>query len=255
VLRACVPAWAGEGVSRTGEEFAGLARQRSSWLIPLGVFFVTACLSAVVFAYYFAPGRPGLGAELPDPTDATRPLALSIGETRFRVPANYVLLASARKGGELEQLGLVAMLPDFRGYSMDAAEEFSANGANSSAVMLTLKLAATPILEQDRLDRIYLMQVLDSAGQAGLFGLKQYAFRPESGYHSEDLFVGSTQAGPVVLLCDRPDADTPSPNCMRDTSLSGELALSYRFKRARLAEWQSIDAGVRKLLSGFVVKN
>jgi len=242
-------------VSRTGEEFAGLARQRSSWLIPLAVFFVTACLSAVVLAYYFAPGPPGLGAELPLPTDATRPLALNVGETRFRIPANYVLLASARRGGSLEQVAMAAMVPDFRGYSLDAAEEFSANAPSSSVVMLTLKPSPTPITEQDRLDRIYLMQVVDSAGQAGLFGLKQYAFRPESGYHSEDLFVGSTEAGPVVLLCDRPDADTPSPNCMRDTSFQGELGLSYRFKRARLAEWQTIDAGIRTLLGGFVAKN
>ncbi len=241
-------------MSRTGEDFAGLARQRSSWLIPLVAFFVTSCLSAVVLAYYFAPGPPGLGAELPYPTDATRPLALSVGETRFRVPANYVLLASARRGGSLQQLAMAAMLPDFHGYSMDAADKFSANEPDSPVIMMTLKVASTAITEQDRLDRIYLMQVVDSAGQTGPFGLKHYAFRAESGYHTEDLFVGSTEAGTVVLLCDRQDDDMPSPNCMRDMPFAGGLAVAYRFKRARLAEWQTIDSGLRQLLNGFLVK-
>src|SRR5688572_3108924 len=74
---------AGGLMVRARSEFGGLTKRRSGWFAPAVAFFVTACLSAVAFAYYFAPGPPGLGEELPEPTDATRPVALAIGATRF----------------------------------------------------------------------------------------------------------------------------------------------------------------------------
>ena len=86
-------------MSHAGEEFGEPTKRRSGWLIPLAVFFVTACLSALVLAYYFAPAPPGLAQEQPAPTDANRPVALSLGSTGLRIPANYILLASARRGG------------------------------------------------------------------------------------------------------------------------------------------------------------
>ncbi len=104
----------GGQMSRAGDEFGGLAQQRSSWLIPLVVFFVTACLSAIVLAYYFAPGPPGLGQEMPSPTDTTRPVTLTLGPQHFRIPANYILLSSARRGGALNELSMAAVLPEFR---------------------------------------------------------------------------------------------------------------------------------------------
>jgi len=242
-------------MSRAGDEFSGLAQRRSSWLIPLVVFFVTAGLSAIVFAYYFAPGPPGLGEEMPSPTDATRPVAVTLGPQRFRIPANYVLLSSARRGGSLNELAMAAVLPGLQGYSLSAAQDFAANAPDSHIVTIMVKSSPIPAPEQERLDRIYLMQVVDSGGQIGPFGLKQYSFRPDSGYHAEDLFVGSTEAGPMVLLCDRVSPETPSPNCLRDMSLGQSLALSYRFKRAQLAQWRTIDSGLRGLLSGFFDKN
>src|SRR6266446_164933 len=95
-------------MSHAGEEFGGPARRRSGWLIPLAVFFVTACLSALVLAYYFAPAPPGL-------------------------------------------------------------------------------------------ERVYLSQIENPKGQPGPYGLRQYAFRADSGYHDQDLFVGSDTAGSMVL--------------------------------------------------------
>src|SRR5665213_1399868 len=105
--------------------FGGGGKPHSGWLIPLAVFFVTACLSALVLAYYFAPTPPGLGQELPAPTDATKRIALSLGPARFHVPANFILLASARKGGPLSQLAMAARLPDFAGYTLGAAQDFT----------------------------------------------------------------------------------------------------------------------------------
>ena len=241
-------------MSQAGEEFGGPARRRSGWLIPLAVFFVTACLSALVLAYYFAPAPPGLAQEQPAPTDATRPVGLSLGSTQLRIPANYILLASARRGGAANELALIAMLPDLQGYTLGAAQDLTANAPDSRVVNLMLKIVQGLLPEQERLERVYMTQVENPKGQLGPYGLRQYAFRADSGYHDQDLFVGSDTAGPMVLLCTKLASDIPSPSCLRDMPLGNGLALSYRFKRAHLAQWRAIDTRIRALMGAFVEK-
>ena len=239
---------------RRGNDDGLLAKERSGWLIPLGVFFVTACLSALVLAYYFAPGPAALGRELPSPTDAKRRIALSVGKAGFHIPGNYLPYPSTRNGGARPEVTLVAFLPDLSGYSLGVADEFDANAPDSPVLFVTLKNSRIPLADEQRLARIYLPQVQDSDGQDGPFGLRQYAFRPESGYRNQDLFFGASDFGPASLLCDKPDEDTPSPNCLRDFPFGNGLAISYRFKRERLSAWRQIDKAVRVLVEGFTDK-
>jgi hypothetical protein len=241
-------------MSHASEEFAGPAKRRSGWVIPLTVFFVTACLSALVLAYYFAPAPPGLAQEQPAPTDANRPIELALGFTHLRIPANYILLASARRGGVMNELALIALLPDFQGYTLGAAQDLTANAPDSRIINLMLKSDQTLLPEGERLDRIYMAQVENPKGQVGPYGLRQYAFRADSGYHDQDLFVGTGSQGPIVLLCTKLASDIPSPNCLRDLPLRTGLALSYRFKRAQLSQWRTMDTRIQALLDAFVEK-
>jgi hypothetical protein len=141
-------------MSRTGDRLSTLAKRRSGWLIPLAVFFITACLSALLLAYYFAPARPGRADEEPAPTDATRTIALSIGSLALRIPANYILMARPRRGGPMPDIALIAMLPDLQGYTLGAAPDLSSNAPDSRVVHIVLK-SGNPILpEQERLERI-----------------------------------------------------------------------------------------------------
>ena len=242
-------------MDRARGDFGGLAKQRSGWFAPAIAFFVTACLSAVVFAYYFAPGPPGLGAELPEPTDATRPVALTVGTMRFRIPANYVLLASARRGGNLREVALAAMLPRLDGYSLASAKDFAGNTPESPIVNLRIRSGQAPLPEAQRLDRIYRLQVDDPEGERQADGLTRFSFRQESGYRGQELFTGAIDGQPIVILCDRVAADTPAPNCLRDVPFGEGLGLSYRFKRAHLGRWRDIDSAVRGLVNGFVERN
>src|SRR4051812_40859352 len=182
-------------MSRTSDRVSTLAKRRSGWLIPLAVFFVTACLSALVLAYYFAPARPGRAAEEAAPTDATRTIAVSVGSLALRVPANYILTAGARRGGAMTEIALIAMLPDLQGYTLAAAPDLPSNPPDSRVVHIVLKSGKPILPERERLERIYLPQVEDAKGKPGPFGLRQYAFRADSGYHDQDLFVGTTDAG------------------------------------------------------------
>jgi hypothetical protein len=205
-------------------------------------------------AYYFAPGPPGLGEELPEPTDATRPEALTIGPTRFRIPANYVQLASARRGGALSEVSLAAMLPRLDGFSLATAKDFAGHSPDSPIVVMQIR-NDPPLPEAQRLERIYRLQIADPQGERQGDGLMRYSFRQASGYRAQELFAGAIDGQSIVILCDRLAADTPAPNCLRDIPFGNGLGLSYRFKRAHLARWREIDTVVRGLVNGFIERN
>ncbi|MBV8978669.1 MAG: hypothetical protein JO261_06655 [Alphaproteobacteria bacterium] len=228
-----------------------LVRRRSGWLIPLAVLLAITALSALFLLYYLAPTAPPLFSEQVSPNSSTDVVALEVGGVKLWIPQNYLQYDSARRGGRHREVALFAMLPDLSGWSNWNAGAFADNGPNSSIVYLTIRVQDSVMSERERLERIYLAYVADPMGEAGPFGLTKYAFRPDSGYHREDLFVGHTAGGPVVLRCERLGPDVSSPKCLRDMPLKGSVGVSYRFKRSKLAHWRDIADGVDGLLAGF----
>src|SRR5208282_6698019 len=99
------------------EDFDDTIRQRSGWLIPIGVFAVTAVLSAMVLLFYLAPTPASFIEEHPAPTARTDQITLSVKGVAFKIPANYILYKTARQGGPRKDVALIAFYPDFRGYS------------------------------------------------------------------------------------------------------------------------------------------
>ncbi|HEY2444472.1 MAG TPA: hypothetical protein VGI20_01870 [Rhizomicrobium sp.] len=232
-------------------DFGGQVKERSGWLVPIAVFIVTALLSAFFLAYYLAPNPSSLIEEHPQPTSHTDPTQLRIGGISFAIPANYLLYASARRGGVRREVALYAALPDFRGYSDAESQVFSENGADSPIVHLLIREEQFGIPEAVRLQRVYLNDVDDVRGRKGQFGLVQYAFREDSGYRGEDLFVGRTEGDIVVMRCVRFSVELPGPSCLRDVPLARGVAVSYRFKRSHLAKWREIAEGAGKLIASF----
>ncbi|MGH6872679.1 MAG: hypothetical protein ACREHE_14350 [Rhizomicrobium sp.] len=227
-------------------------RQRSGWLIPAAVFIVTAALSALILLYYLVPTPNSFIEEHPQPTSRADPVSLSVNGLKFVIPANYIRYASARQGGAMKEVALQARLPDFAGYSDWHASDFDDAGADSPVVYFLIRDDPLTLTEAERLKRIYLSYVADTTGKAGPFGLTQYTFRDDSGYRGEDLFVGQTTGGLVVLRCVRLSAQVQNPTCLRDTRLGHHVALNYRFMRSHLSDWQDIATGTDKLMKSFM---
>ena len=240
-------------MSRRDSEFDGQVQERSGWLLPIAVFVVTAVLSAFFLLYYLAPNPGSFIEEHARPTSRRDAVKLWIGGIPFTIPANYLPYAGGRKGGARKEVALYAALPDFRGYSDTDSPIFSANNAGSPIVYMLIREEAFNLPEAIRLQRIYLNDVVDGRGRKGLFGLVQYEFRDDSGYRGEDLFVGQTGRGVVVMHCVRLSQNVPSPSCLRDMVLARGVALSYRFKRSQLANWRSIATGADRLVASFRV--
>jgi len=226
-------------------------RKRSGWVIPLGVFLVTFALSALILLYYLAPTAPNFFDEQASPTSRTDVIALRVHGLKLWIPANYLQYESSRHGGAQKDIALFALLPDASGWSNRLASAFSDNTADSAVVYLLIRDERLNLTEADRLSRIYLSYVTDAKGKPGPFGLTQFTFRDDTGYRNEDLFVGSTPTGPILLRCARFAPTVSSPGCMRDTPIAHNVAISYRFKRAHLAQWREIGKVVGGLIAGF----
>lgn len=229
-------------------------RQRSGWLIPIAVFVVTAGLSALFLLYYLAPAPNSLIEEHPSPTSRTDAVSISVGKLTLKVPANYILYRSARSGGVRKTLELYATYPDFHGFTDESAQIFAGNATDSPVIYMLIREDQIIISEEQKLQRIYLNYVADPVGKPGPFGLTQYAFRDDSGYRGEDLFVGQGAKGPIVMRCVRFSQSVQSPSCLRDTRLAHGVSLTYRFKRANLGRWREIAGGVDTLLRSFMAK-
>lgn len=226
-------------------------RRHSGWTIPLSLFAVTAALSAGLLLYYLRPSAPSLFKEQAAPTSRSDLVALSVNGRPFRIPANYLMYDSARTGGEHREIALFALLPDLSGWSNWAADEFAGNTPDSRVVYLTIRQDRLGLKEADKLARVYSDYVADRRGTDGPYGLRQYAFRADSGYRSDDLFVGQTEAGPVLLRCVKVAPEVPSPSCLRETLVAPGVSLAIRFKRAHLSEWRDIAARTDKLIANF----
>jgi len=226
-------------------------RKRSGWWLPLGVFVVTFILSAMFLLLYLAPTGSSLFEEQVVPTSRSDRIALKVHGRAFQIPANYLLYASARQGGDRSEIALFALLPEMSGWSNWSADQFDSNAPDSRAIFLTIRKERVGLSEADRLGRVYLGYVTDVHGRPGPYGLRQYEFRDDSGYHNEDLFVGETAKGPMVLRCVQLSHDVPSPSCLRDMLIAPGVSLSTRFKRAHLSEWREIGANTDKLIASF----
>jgi hypothetical protein len=237
-------------MSQTGGEQAEI-HQHSGWLIPLGLALVILALCGVFLLYDLRPGA-GLFRNVA-PTANASVVRVSVRGIPFTVPGNYLDSRSSRRGGDLDVMTLSALLPDMRGYSAAEAGLFLSNAADSPVVHLILRGDTDSLSTADRLARIYMPYVTQPAGAAAEFGLTRYTFRDGTGYDRNDLYVGDSGKGQMLLLCERPAPDLPSPNCLAiDRPVARGVTLSYRFKLAQLSGWHDIAQGVDRLVGGFM---
>lgn len=229
-------------------------RKRSGWLIPLAVIAVTIILSAFFLLYYLFPTPPPLFAEQQSPTSDTSIVEVDVNGLKLWIPANYTEFESTRHGGVRREVALFAILPDLAGWSNWNAGDFDDNSPKSPVVYMPIREDKVNLSETERMQRIYLAYSVDPKGQPGPYGLTQYTFRSDSGYRAEDLFVGNTDSGLMVLHCAKLGPDVPSPNCWRDLKIAKGVSVTYRFKRAKLSHWRDIADGVAKLMTTFQQK-
>lgn len=220
----------------------------SGWLIPAAFLFAVLLLCGLLLGWYLRPGPRAPGG----PTGQSDLVPVRIGALSLEIPANYIQNPAARAGGEQDSLALAALFPSWEGYSPDMARQFQDNAADSGLVRILLRADGNAMDAATRLARIYRAWLIAPEGVEGLFGLRQYSFAGNSGYEKSDLFVGGNGDKLLLMLCERPAANLPSPNCQAtDRPLAKGASYSFRFKRAYLSRWREVSSGVDALIARF----
>ena len=222
--------------------------QHSGWLVPLGLFGVIVALSGFFLLYYLRP--PPAPFRDNRPTAAATMVHLMVRGISLHIPARFIEARAIRAGGDRDTVSLFAALPDMRGYTEAEDNLFAGNAPDSPVVHILIRAEANGMDTQSRLARIYMPYIAEPKGEQAPFGLTRYAFRADSGYGRNELYVA--KSGGPLLLCEQPAQDLPSPNCLAiDRPIAQGIGLTYRFKRAHLARWQAVAAGVNRLISDF----
>jgi hypothetical protein len=223
--------------------------RHSGWLIP-GVFlFAVLLLSGLLLGWYLRPGSRSVSAS----TSQSTPVKITLRGVSLAIPANYIESSTARAGGDMDAVTLAVLFPSWHGYSDAEAGSFSGNAPDAPVIRVSLHSDPNNLDGRGRLNRIYMPHIANR--ETGPWGLTQYSFSRGSGYDGNDLFAGEYARGLVLLLCERATSEFSSPNCLAvDQPLAWNLSYSYRFKRAYLARWQEISAGVDALIARFEIK-
>ncbi len=232
-------------------------KQESSWRYPIGIFAATLVLCAIFLYYYVGPSYEEFKGDLPSPAITEEPIALDIAGHTFAPAANYTVYPRARRGGARDEVSLYALWPTMDGYSPAHRREFVDNDPKTRRIYITVSTRKAKITEAERIDVLYMPNVIDRRGVRTPYQLTKFSFMerradvPTSGYSDTELFVGAdADENILALFCYKEQEDIPSPECWRTYEYSNGVEVNYRFKRPYLPEWKAIDAEVRAYVAG-----
>ena len=176
---------------------------------------------------------------------------LAIGPEQLIIPGNMLRSARTRNGGPVERADLALYWPGLAGYSEPRADIFKESGPSSPIVYATIAARDEPLDATGRLDEVYSRFFVDKPlpGPEGLVGRR---LSEDSGYGSEIVYFMPSEPRPFVARClADATADVPA-TCLRDVNFGRGLSVLYRFNRDLLKDWRTLDAGVQKLVAGFL---
>jgi hypothetical protein len=227
-------------------------KRHSGWRWPVLIALGIALFGAMFLLFYLGPTPGDITGVNPKFTAESTPVQLTVQNTSFVIPANFIQLPKMREGGQQEAVEMQALLPDLMPYSADQAEAFADTTASSKILSMDLRPTKVALTEEQRLQRVYFTKTKDREGIRADNGLTSYEFQEESGYDNQLLYVGQdSRGGTAVLLCEKPSSEVTAPECWRDVDVAGGLVLKYRFKRGFLPKWKDIDRRAVELIGSF----
>jgi hypothetical protein len=226
----------------------GLSHHRPLVLLAcsiLLIFAIGGLTRTVIEVYHDAMVLTGLTAD-------RTPVSLAIGAEELAIPANMIRSDRTRRGGPVERADLALYWPTLDGYTDDLADAFRNDGPDAPIIYATISTRDERLDATGRLDEVYSRFFIDKPlpGPAGLVGRK---LKPESGYGGEIIYFMPSEPRPFVARCLAEATPEMPATCLRDVNFGRGLSVLYRFNRDLLADWRNLDAGMQKLVGGFLV--
>ena len=158
---------------------------------------------------------------------------ISVRGLRLHIPARYIESRAARGGGDQDLVPLFAALPDMRGYSDAEAALFAGNAADSPVVHLLIRADTNGLDAQTGWSASTCPTSSIPRAKPAPFGLTRYAFRADSGYGRDDLYVGNGRESAVAVRAPGPGPSQPQlPGDRPADRAGGQPVLSLQARPA-----------------------
>jgi hypothetical protein len=217
---------------------------RSDWLraghmLPVALAVAVTLGAVTLVAYLLWPTWATVGSDGPGR------LPVSVGGTLFNVPVSAIRMKIQRHSGPQERVDLNFSYP-----SLQPPEAQKHVGADDvveemtqpiDRIFLSISAHHDSLAPEARVRSIY-PRYLEPASTPGPDGLAMRAFRAETPYGGEDLYLANTPA--LTARCTR-DASTPGM-CLSERRIDG-ADLMFRFPRNWLAQWQDVAGAMDRL--------
>lgn len=181
------------------------------------------------------------------------PVRLIVAGEPMVIPANMIRFRSERRGGPVDKVDLLFHWPSLEGFSEARSEDFRDAAQTAPLVFVTISSRDSTLDSNARLDALYsrFFTGPDIEGPANLSGR---ALTSESGYGGEIVFYAKGGSQPFVARCIAEQTPEIPATCIRDVKVGQGLSMLYRFNRAYLPDWKSMDDRLRRLTSQFFRK-
>jgi hypothetical protein len=214
------------------------ARDWHGHMIPIMAASAVAAAAIALVAYLL---WPTWGIES---SSSPERLPVSVGATLFNVPPTAIRMKIQRHSGPQERIDLSFAYPSLE--PPDGAKHVSADTVEEAPqpidrIFLSIAAHHDSLAPDMRLRTIY-PRYLEQASTPGQDGLTMRAFRDNTPYGNEDLFVANTPR--LMARCTR-DAATPGM-CLSERRIDG-ADLTFRFPRSWLAQWRDVSNAMNRL--------
>jgi len=207
-------------------------------VIPIMVASAVTAGAIALVAYLLWPTWGAEGSSSPER------LPVSVGGTLFNVPSAAIRMKIQRHSGPQERIDLSFAFPSLE--PPEAAKHVSADAVEEAMqpidrIFLSIAAHHDSLAPDMRLRTIY-PRYLEQASTPGQDGLTMRAFRNNSPYGNEDMFLANTPG--LTARCTR---DTTTPGmCLSERRIDG-ADLTFRFPRSWLAQWRDISDAMDRL--------
>lgn len=178
------------------------------------------------------------------------PVSLIVAGEPMVIPANVIRFRAERRGGPVDQVDLLFQWPSLDGFSDAHADDFRDPSPLAPMIYVTVSARENSLDSTARLDSIYRLFFVGRqlAGPAGLVGR---ALDVGSGYDGEVVYYDPHAAAPFVARCPADATPEIPATCIRDVNIGQGLSMLYRFNRAYLGDWRTMDDRLRRLVGQF----
>jgi hypothetical protein len=219
-------------------------------VLPL-VLLLLAVAAAAFIVYALWPSWQKIAAPLEVPS-----MPITVAGVLFDVPPAAIRNPVQRQPGPQERIDLAfpaphLTLPAAADKAAEPTDRTSQDASDPSAdangaLFVTITELGSLMPPAERLRTIY-PHYVEAQAQAGPKGLTVQPFRAGSPYDGEDLIYPAADPTKFFARCTR-RVDAMPGTCIHERTIGG-ADITLRFPRAWLADWQTVDAAIDRLIA------